>query len=127
MTAKTAQMMGALGASLWLLAAPALGQEPCEARPAAVYFEPGATTFNAESKAVIDRVAQEAKTCGAKRVVAEAPNGERGKAISDAFASQGVTVVLGNAPNAPKMISPDESMRDRSATLRVDARAGRVG
>lgn len=127
MTMRNAGLIAALAAGICLSAAPAMAQPTCEARPAAVYFEPGATTFNAQSKAVIDRVAKEAKACGASRVVAEASSGERGKAISEAFASQGVKVVLWETPREPQAAAPQESIRDRSAVLRLDANRGRVG
>jgi ABC-type sugar transport system substrate-binding protein len=89
----------------------------CPDRAASVYFETGKTNLNPFSEAVIDRVAAEAKACGAAQVVAQADSEARAKAVSKAFESRGVDVVVVTPPAPPP--SDDGFIAQRAAQVRL--------
>jgi hypothetical protein len=96
------------------------GQTPamCSAHVASIYFERGAVQFNKFSQVVIDRVAQDAHACGARQVVAQANVDEaHADAITRAFASKGLDVVLAGAPNTAP--SRSDFIADRAAVVRL--------
>jgi hypothetical protein len=77
------------------------GQTPdqCASREASVYFERDSTRFNNFAMAVIDRMAQEARACGARHVVAQTAMDEaHADAIRRAFAAKGLDVILAGSP-----------------------------
>ena len=73
----------------------------CPDRAASVYFENGKTKLNQFSQAVIDRVAAEAKACGATQVVARSDSDARADAVSKAFEARGLQVVVVIPPANP--------------------------
>lgn len=80
------------------------GQTPpaCPDREASVYFEKGEARFNDFSTAVIERVAAEARACGAQAVVAETSiGGAYAEAITSAFDAKGLNVIVAAPPTAP--------------------------
>lgn len=103
----------------------ASGQQPtaCPQREVALYFEKGATEFNDMSKQLVQRVALEAKACGAKQVVAETKGGERAAAISQAFEPFGVRVIL----VSPRLSTSGDGISDRTATVRLGPTRQAVG
>lgn len=116
----TAMTIGAmaLGAAAFAYDTSA-GQTPsnCPERQASLYFEKGAPGLNGFSEAVVDRVAQEARACGARQVVAETSMGETHRdAIVRAFASKGLGVIVTGAPEAAE---PGDFVADRAAVVRV--------
>ncbi len=95
-----------------------IGQTPsqCSARQASLYFEKDAHGFNAFSDAVIERVAQEARACGARQVVAQTGMDQAHRdAIVRAFASKGLGVIITGAPQA----AAGDFIGDRAAVVRV--------
>jgi hypothetical protein len=89
----------------------------CPAREAAVYFEKGEPRFNEFSTAVIERVAAEARACGAREVVAETSiGGAYVEAITSAFDAKGLNVVV-----AQPAIVPDagDFITGRAASVRL--------
>ena len=110
-----------VGASI-MLAGAASADTGCGAREVALYFEKGETGFNDFSRAVIERVASEAKACGARQIVAGAPDGKlearRSAAIREAFADAGVKVILVGASLQVRTAAA-ENVLDRSASVRL--------
>ena len=96
------------------------GQAPamCSSHEASVYFERNSTQFNNFAMAVIDRVAQDARACGASQVVAQTSMDQaHADAITRAFASKGLDVVLAGPPNtAPR---GSDFIADRAAVVRL--------
>jgi hypothetical protein len=90
----------------------------CSGREASVYFEKGASEINGFSKAVVERVATEAKACGLTTVVAETKvDDKRAAALATAFKQLGVTVVLAGSPTlAP---AAGDFIADRAASVRL--------
>src|SRR5690348_16435458 len=76
----------------------ASAQTPCKAtepREVSLYFERDQSQLNDFSKALVDRVASEAKNCGLKQIVAETKiDAKRAAVIADTFQSRGVKVIL---------------------------------
>ena len=96
------------------------GQTPgrCPTHQASVYFEKDATGLNVFSEAVIDRIAQEARACGASQVVAQTSLGPaHADAISRAFASKGLGVIV--ASSTPVAPQATEFVADRAAVVRL--------
>ena len=95
----------------------------CAMHQASIYFEKDAVELNSYSKAIIARLAAEAKACGRSQVYADAPNGalklQRGAAIFRAFAATGVPVILVRATST-NAAPIDDSVLDRAAAVRVD-------
>lgn len=90
----------------------------CPSHEVSLYFEQGQNEFNTFSKQLVERVAGEAKECGARQIVAETPvTGERAKAIQQAFESRGIKVILVGPPR----IAPagDDSIAGRAANVRL--------
>jgi len=120
MQALTAMTIGALilGAAAFAYDTASADERSCAGREVSVYFEKGKSEFNDFSKAVIERVAAEAKSCGISQVVAETKvDGKRLDAISNAFEPLGLKVILAGPPR----IAPPagDSIADRSASVRL--------
>ena len=116
----TAMTIGAvtLGAAAYAWdSATAQSSDACPTHGASVYFEKGQTQFNEFAKAVVERVAAEAKACGAEYVVADTKlGGARADAIVEAFQSRGMKVLIAAQPrNAPK---GGDFIADRAASVR---------
>jgi hypothetical protein len=90
----------------------------CPDREAAVYFENGKTRLNDFSNVVIDRVAAEAKACGAHEVVAETSSDARAKAVAKAFEARGLQVVVVTPPPLVP-VSDDGFIASRAAHVRL--------
>ena len=116
----TAMTLGALilGAAAFAYDTAFAQEAACEGRKVSVYFEKGKSEINDFSKAVVERVAAEAKACGITTVVADARiDGRRATAIAKAFQPSGVKVVLaGNPSLAP---AKGDFIADRAATVRL--------
>lgn len=97
----------------------------CSGREVSIYFDKDTTEFNQFSKQLVERVATEAKTCGAKEVVAEVKSGpERAQALSEAFQDLGVKVIL----VGPQRIAPGgDSIADRAAIVRIAGSKMNIG
>ena len=110
-----------VGASI-MLAGAASADTGCGTREVSLYFEKGQTEFNDFSRAVVERVASEAKACGATQIVAEAPDGKleakRSAAIRKAFDHAGVKVILVGA-SLPVKMAAAENVLDRGASVRL--------
>ena len=124
----TAMAMGALALGVAAFAwdsATAQTPDACPTQEVSLYFEKGQTEFNGFSKAVVERVAAEARACGAQQLVAETKvRGARAEAIVDAFASQGVQVVLAGQPRTAPQAG--DFIADRAASVRFTL-SGDVG
>jgi hypothetical protein len=131
MTIRTNLIAGAalVGASVFLAGA-AAADTGCPAGEVSLYFEKGETGLNDFSKAVADRVAAEAKACGATELVAEAPagalEGQRAATIRSTFDRAGVKVTL-VASAAPANAPMAETVLDRGASIRVIVPGQAVG
>ena len=90
----------------------------CPDRESAVYFENGKTRLNEFSNVVIDRVAAEAKACGAREVVAETNSNARAQAVANAFEARGLQVVVVTPPRAAP-VSDDGFIANRTAKVRL--------
>lgn len=106
----------------------ATAQTPARACPAhavSIYFEKDAAEVSPASKQLVERIAQEAKACGAKQVTAElrSDNG-RAAALSGAFATHGVKLTVA-AP--PRLMPVSDGIAERTATVRIFATPQRVG
>ncbi|HEX5006168.1 MAG TPA: hypothetical protein VFV70_03585 [Hyphomonadaceae bacterium] len=117
----TAMTLGALalGAAAFAYDS-SIGQTPnrCPAHQASVYFEKDATGLNLFAEAVIDRIAQEARACGAHQVVAQTSLSQaHADAISRAFASKGLGVIVARTPQAT--VQPADFVGDRAAVVRL--------
>lgn len=97
----------------------------CSPREVSIYFDKDTTVFNKFSRQLVERVATEAKACGARQVVAEVKSGpDRAEAVSHAFADLGVNVILvGNPHEAPAA----ESVADREVVVRVARQRNAIG
>ncbi len=95
----------------------------CSSREVSIYFDKDTTEFNKFSQQLVERIAADAKACGAKQIVAEVKSGpERAQAVSHAFNDLGVGVIVtGN----PKLIPATETLADREVVVRVAAGAQR--
>ena len=96
------------------------GQTPglCSSHEAKVYFERDSVQFNNFAMAVIDRVAQDARACGAREVVAQTSmDAAHADAITRAFASKGLGVVLASSPQAAPQA--DNFIAGRAAVVRL--------
>lgn len=120
MQALTAMTLGALAlAAAGFVYDSSTGQTgpQCPVREAAVYFEKGEPRFNAFSTAVIERVAAEARACGARQVVAETSvGGAHAEAIARAFEAKGVNVVVAPPTTAP---ASSDFIAGRAANVRL--------
>ena len=90
---------------------------PCSSREVSIYFDKDTTAFNKFSQQLVERIAADAKACGARHIVAEVKSGpERAQAVSHAFNDLGVSVILtGN----PKLVPAAETLADREVIVRV--------
>ncbi len=95
----------------------------CSAREVSIYFDKDTTQFNTYTQQLVERVAANAKECGARQVVADVKSGpERAQAVSHAFNDLGVGVILtGN----PRHVPATETLADREVVIRVAAAAPR--
>ncbi len=120
MQALTAMTIGAmaLGAAAFAYDSSS-GQTPstCSARQASLYFEKDAQGFNVFSDAVIERVAQEARACGARQVVAQTSMDEAHRAaIERAFAAKGLGVIV---TGVAQPAASEGFIANRAAVVRV--------
>jgi len=116
----TAMTLGALilGAGAFVYDTASAQEASCDGREVSVYFEKGKSEINDFSKAVVERVAAEAKACGITTVVADTKvDGRRAAAIAKAFQPSGVKVVLAGNP-ALALVTVD-FIADRAATVRL--------
>lgn len=117
----TAMTMGAVALAAAAFAwdsATAQTPDACPTHEVSLYFEKGQTQFNGFSKAVVERIAAEARACGAQQVVAETKvHGARADAIVDAFASEGMQVVLAGQPRTAPQAG--DFIADRAASVRL--------
>ncbi len=105
----------------------AIAQTPtsCSSREVSIYFDKDTTEFNKFSQQHVERVATEAKACGARQVVAEVKSGpDRAEAVSHAFADLGVKVILVGATHEA---AAGESVADREVVVRVARQHNAVG
>ena len=99
--------------------------KPCkssEPREVSLYFERDQSELNDFSKALVDRVASEAKNCGLTQVVAETRiDARRAAVISDTFRSRGVKVILVSPAMMPAPMKSEmgDDVAARSAKLRL--------
>jgi hypothetical protein len=119
MQALTAMTLGALalGAAAFLYDAAADPVSCSGGREGAVYFEKGKSEINEFSRAVVERVAREAKVCGLTAVVADAGIGhKRAVALAQAFKPLGLQVIL-----AEHGLAADKGdlVADRAARIRL--------
>ena len=105
--------------------AAAQAPKACSTRAVDIYFEKDSAEFNAFSQQLVERMAQEARSCGSKQVVVENASGpDRANAVSEKLRSLGVKVIF----SPQRVVAPaGESIADRSVTLRVAGRAIAVG
>ncbi len=105
--------------------ATAQAPKACSTRAVDIYFEKDSTEFNAFSQQLVERMAQEARSCGSKQVVVENAAGpSRANAVSQKLRSLGVQVIF--VPQ--KAAAPaGDSIADRAVTLRVAGKATAVG
>jgi hypothetical protein len=120
MQALTAMTIGALvlGAVAFAYDTASADEPACAGREASIYFEKGRNEFNDFSKAVVERLAAEAKACGVSQVVAETRvGGKRLDAISNAFEPLGLKVIL---VGPPRVAPPaGDFVADRAASVRL--------
>ena len=117
----TAMTLGALTLGVAAFAYDSsIGETPnrCPSHRASVYFEKDATGLNVFSQAVIDRIAQEARACGARQVVAQTSLSQaHADAITRAFASKGLGVIVASTPQATPQA--DEFIAGRATVVRL--------
>jgi hypothetical protein len=90
----------------------------CSSHQASVYFERGSTQFNNFAMAVIDRVAQDARACGIDHVVAQTSMDQaHADAITRAFASKGLGVILASTPQPAAQ--DGDFIAERAAVVRL--------
>jgi len=117
----TAMTLGALAIGAAAFAYDTARADPpvdCPSHEVSLYFEHGKSEFNDFSKRLVERVAAEAKACGARQIVAETKvSGDRAKTVEQAFASRGVQVIL----VGPTQVSPNGAadIADRAANVRL--------
>ncbi len=111
--------LGAAFASIGPAAAQARNQAPdCPAREVSLYFERDKAELNSFSKVLVDKVVTEAKSCGARQILAEAQaDPAHAHAISDAFESRGLKVVMAASPRTSA--APSEAMAARATSVRL--------
>ena len=92
----------------------------CSAREVSIYFDKDTTEFNKFTQQLVERLADNAKVCGTRQVVAEVKSGpERAQAVSHAFNDLGVGVIVtGN----PRLVPAAETLADREVVIRLAAR-----
>ena len=116
----TAITLGIFAVGGLVFAANAGAQTPCkssEPREVSLYFERDQSELNDFSKALVDRVASEAKNCGLTQVVAETKiDARRAAVISDTFKSRGVKVILVSPAMMP---ATGDDVAARAAKLRL--------
>jgi hypothetical protein len=118
MQALTSMTLGALalGAAVFIYDASAQTAS-CSGREASVYFEKGKLEINGFSKAVVERMAEEAKACGIDTVVADANvDPKRADALSRAFQPLGLKVVTAGSPT---LAPAGDFIAQRSAKVRL--------
>jgi hypothetical protein len=96
------------------------GQTPglCSSHAASIYFERNSTQFNNFAMAVIDRVAQDARACGVRQVVAQTSMDQaHAEAITRAFASKGLSVI--HASNPLETPQSGKFIAERAAKVRL--------
>jgi hypothetical protein len=71
----------------------------CPDREASIYFEHGAARLSESSNTVIDRIAAEAKACGAVQVIARTDTDARAQTLSRAFEARGLRLVVVEPPS----------------------------
>ncbi len=96
----------------------------CSTRAVDIYFDRDSTAFNPFSQQLVERVAQEARNCGARQVVVSASGTDRAKAVSEKFQSLGVNVIVVK-PQAVRQ--EGETVADRAVTIRIAGLANAVG
>jgi len=116
----TAITLGIFAVGGLAFAANAGAQTPCkssEPREVSLYFERDQSQLNDFSKTLVDRVANEAKTCGLSQVVAETRvDANRARVITDTFQARGMRVIL----LTPAMAAPTgDDVANRAAKLRL--------
>lgn len=91
----------------------------CPKYESTVYFAPDSTGLNAYSDYTIDRMAEDAKACGAKGVIVQAADaGERAATVATALRAHGLKAVI--VPS-PAIALSGETIVNRSVILRVAA------
>lgn len=91
----------------------------CPQYESTIYFAPDSAGLNAFSGYTIEKVAQDARACGAKGVIVQAATeGDRADTVATALRAQGLKAVI--IPS-PALALSDESIVSRSVTLRVAA------
>jgi len=98
--------------------------DDCTSRQAAVYFEQGSARVSASSKAVLERIAAEAKACGkSAKLVAEAPQDDlerrRAEALEAMFVNKGVKAQV-RTPAVTTVAASGVEARAASVQLVVD-------
>jgi hypothetical protein len=118
MKALTAMTLGAamIGLAGFVYDTATADEPSCSDREAAIYFEKDKTGLNEFSKVVVERIAAEAKTCGATQVVAETNSDARAKAVSKAFEAHGLNVIVVTPPALP---AAEEFVAGRLAQVRL--------
>ncbi|HVY87431.1 MAG TPA: hypothetical protein VG942_01090 [Hyphomonadaceae bacterium] len=87
----------------------------CPAQEVSLYFEKDKAEFNKFSQALVQRVADEAKACGARQVIAQTPvDKAHADAVSKVFQSVGLSVVL-----APAHPVAQDDMAARSVLVKL--------
>lgn len=71
----------------------------CPDRAASIYFERGAAELSEASNTVIDRIAAEAKACGADEVIARTDTDARVETLTRAFEARGLRLVVVKPPS----------------------------
>jgi hypothetical protein len=116
----TAMTLGALiiGGLAFAYDAASADEPSCAGREASVYFEKGKSEINDFSKAVVERVAAEAKACGVTTVVADTKvDGRRAASLARAFEPLGLKVVV---TGSPRLAPPaGDFIADREARVRL--------
>jgi hypothetical protein len=98
-------------------AASAQTRSTCPTYESTVYFAPNSASLNEFSDYTINKMATDAKACGAKGVVVEAAaDGERAKIVADALRTKGIKAVI--VP-APALAQSAETILNRAVVLRV--------
>lgn len=116
----TAMTLGALAIGLAGFAFDAHAQtapQECAQHEATIYFAPNSNALNAYSDYAIERMAAEARACGAIDIVVQTTAGrERARAVAVALEGRGLRPVVSTAP---ALIPIGDGIMARSVTLRV--------
>ena len=105
-------------------AAVAQNAEGCAPRAAEIYFERNGSDLSTYADLIVERMAAEAETCGAARLVIEAGSGalaqRRAEAIDAAMARHGVDGEI-RYQNGVRLtpVASRENVLDRSVTVRL--------